>query len=148
MSGWRLRVASRQASPPSSASTVRTHSPVNLPAASEGVAALFAASRVNITGVTEGSIQVAFTILAPPDSDASADALSVSAAVAALNTTLTSCIDDAAVTCPTFAGYEPAALAVEETTPPPEETLDEDALLRKPPTAIVAAMAWSFWLRV
>ena len=112
------------------------------------MAALFAASRVNITGVTEGSIQVAFTILAPPNSDASADALSVSAAVAALNTTLTSCIDDAAVTCPTFAGYEPAALAVEETTPPPEETLDEDALLRKPPTAIVAAMAWPFWLRV
>ena len=104
------------------------------------MAALFAASRVNITGVTEGSIQVAFTILAPPDSDASADALSVSAAVAALNTTLTSCIDDAAVSCPTFAGYEPAALAVEETTPPPEETLDEDALLRKPPTAVLAAM--------
>ena len=145
MSGWRLRVASRQASPPSSASTVRTHPFSCQPSAaiallstfataSEGVAALFAASRVNITGVTEGSIQVAFTILAPPNSDASADALSVSAAVAALNTTLTSCIDDAAVTCPTFAGYEPAALAVEETTPPPEETLDEDALLRKPPT--------------
>ena len=110
--------------------------------------ALFAASRVNITGVTEGSIQVAFTILAPPDSDASADALSVSAAVAALNTTLTSCLDDAAVSCPTFAGYEPAALAVEETTPPPEETLDEDALLRKPlaSTVTTAAMAWPFRL--
>jgi hypothetical protein len=87
-------------------------------------------SRVNITGLSEGSIRVSFEILPDPSDTGSGSAvLSVAAAVTAFETTMAACIDGPAI-CPTFGGFEPAEYRATETTPPPPPVVDEDALLR------------------
>jgi len=87
-----------------------------------------AVERVNITGLSEGSIRVAFEVLPDPaESDATP---SVEAAVASFATTMSACVDGPAI-CPTFAGYTPAAYSNVETTPPLPVVIDEEALLQR-----------------
>ncbi len=85
-------------------------------------------SRVNITGLAEGSIRVSFEVLLAPTGSGSA-ALSVAAAVEAFKTTMAACIDGPAI-CPSFGGFEPTAYSATETTPPSPPVIDEDDLLR------------------
>lgn len=88
------------------------------------------ASRVNITGISEGSIRVRFELLPDPTDPASgATALSVVEAVSAFEDAMAACIDGPAI-CPTFGGFEPAAYSATETTPPPPAEIDEEALLQ------------------
>ena len=85
-------------------------------------------SRVNITGLSAGSIVVAFELLPDPSDPDGGGGGGVVAAVTALESTMASCIDGPVI-CPSFAGYEPAAYSQVETTPPAPVVVDEEALL-------------------
>lgn len=87
-----------------------------------------ALERINITGLSEGSIRVAFQVL--PDPSGSAATPSVSAAAASFASTMSACVNGPAI-CPTFAGHTPAAYSSVETTPPPPPEIDEEALLQR-----------------